>query len=216
MKNKTYGYIALVIGLIVFNVIALVIPVDHTSAFWTVFAFTNAAFVAQLVIWKRAFKKANGLKSKFLGIPIAYVGILYLIAQIICFAVIVANNASAWVSIVSSVAILGISGLLMIAGEISRNAVGKVEQKVNDSTVFLRDLRIKIDSLIVDEKDPEIRVKLQELAEVARYCNQRSTNATNDIENDIINLLNGELTEKNISQGISMLKKREIVMRSDC
>ena len=218
MKNKTYGYIALVIGLIVFNIIALVIPAEHTTAFWTVFAFTDVAFIALLVIWNRAFKNADGLKSKFLGISIAYIGILYLIAQIICFAVIIAINATVWVSIVSSVAILGISCLLMISGEISRNTVGKVEQKINDSTVFLRDLRIKIDSLIVDEKDPAIKAKLWELAEIARYSEPKSTQNSLEIEKNILDRFesfsNSDHTIHNLECIDDLVKTRNLVIRS--
>ena len=217
MKNKTYGYIALVIGLIVFNVIALVIPVDHTSAFWTVFAFTNAAFVAQLVIWKRAFKKANGLKSKFLGIPIAYVGILYLICQLICFAAVVASHSATWVAIVSSITILGISCLLMTAGAISRNTVQALENKVNDETAFMRELRLKIDCMIAEEKDPEIRTKLQDVADVAKYSDSRSSQYSMHEENSIekqLEVFTNNHSVQPLELIVDLLNKRNLKIQS--
>lgn len=218
MKNKKYGYIALIAGLIVFNAVSLAIPAEHSAAFWIAYSFTNVAFILQFVFWKRAFKNADEMKSKFLGIPIVYVSVLYLLIQLICFTVIVASKASEWVAIVSSISILGIFCLLIISGEISRNTVNNVEQKINDNTVFMRDLRQQIDCLIIDEKNPAIKAKLQEVADIAKYCELRSTHESIAEENNIKNQLeafsNITHTVQILDLIVDSLNKRNVIIRS--
>ena len=89
-KNKGMAYAILAIAFVLFNVIAFAVPTAKTATFWIAYAFTTIAFASQIVIWKFAFKSADTLKSKFLGIPLISVGITYLIIQIIAFAVFMA------------------------------------------------------------------------------------------------------------------------------
>lgn len=80
--------IILVIAFILFNVIAFAAPTDKTTAFWIAYAFTVIAFALQIGIWNLAFKASETLKSKFLGIPIIYVSVVYFTLQLIAFAVV--------------------------------------------------------------------------------------------------------------------------------
>ena len=73
-KNTKLAYAVLGIVFILFNVIAFAVPTDKTTAFWIAYAFTVVAFALQVGIWNAAFKVTETLKSKFLGVPIIYVG----------------------------------------------------------------------------------------------------------------------------------------------
>ena len=218
MNSKKYGYIAIIVGMAVFNIVSLIIPTEHSVSFWITYSFTNIAFILQILFWRRAFEKSNEIKSKFLGMPIAYISVLYLFFQIICFTIVVASNAQTWVSIVFSVAILGIFCLFVISGEISRNIVRKVEQKVNDDTAFIRNLRQKIDCLIVDEKDPAIQAKLLEVADVAKYSELRSSQESLAEENDVLKHLEAFLSDFHTVQTldliVNLLNKRNIIIKS--
>ena len=86
-KNTKLAYAVLGIVFILFNVIAFAVPTDKTITFWIAYAFTVVAFALQIGIWNAAFKATETLKSKFLGVPIIYVGIVYLVLQLIAFAV---------------------------------------------------------------------------------------------------------------------------------
>jgi len=217
MKNKKYGYIALIVGLIVFNAVSLAIPAEHSVAFWIAYSFTNIAFILQFVFWKHAFKNANEMKSKFLGIPIVYVSVLYLLIQLICFTVIVTSKASEWVATVSSIFILGIFCLLIISGEVSRNTVRTVEQKINDNTAFIKKIRQQIDCLIIDEKDPVIRAKLQEVADVAKYSELRSSQdcivEEKYVEDQLETFSNNSHTVQILDLIVNSLNKRNIIIR---
>lgn len=97
-KNKGMAYTVLAIAFVLFNVIAFAVPTSKTSTFWITYVFTAIAFALQIVIWKFAFKGADTLKSKFLGIPLISVGITYLIIQLIAFAIFMAfpNHLAAY------------------------------------------------------------------------------------------------------------------------
>ena len=158
------------------------------------------------------------MKSKFLGIPIIYVSVLYLIVQLICFTVIVASKAQSWVAVVSSVSILGVFCLLIISGEISRNTVKNVEQKISDNTTFIKNFRQQIDCLIIDEKDPVIKAKLQEVADVAKYSESSSTHESiieeNNVKNQLEAFSNDTHTVQILDLIVDSLNKRNIIIRS--
>lgn len=130
-KNQKLGYCVLGIAFALFNVIAFAIPTVKTAGFWIAYVFTIVAFALQIAIWKTAFGKSKTLKSKFLGFPIIYVGIVYLIVQLIAFAVFMVFTAlPTWISLVICAVIAGVSGICLITTEIGRDEVARVESKV--------------------------------------------------------------------------------------
>ena len=85
-KNSTKGYIILGILFALISIIAFAVPTIKTETFWIAYAFTAAAFAAQILIWKKALGNEE-LKSKFLGFPVVHIGIAYAIVQTVAFAV---------------------------------------------------------------------------------------------------------------------------------
>ena len=130
-KNKGMAYTALAITFALFNIIAFAVPTAKTSTFWIAYVFTAIAFASQIAIWKFAFKGADTLKSKFLGIPLISVGITYLIIQIIAFGIFMAFPiAPTWIAIVVCALILGISAICLIGTETGREEINRGEEKV--------------------------------------------------------------------------------------
>lgn len=187
MKNKNLGYGVLGILLVLVSVIAFVIPTEKTGTFWIAYVFTAIAFVAQIAIWKTAFGKEDTLKSKFLGLPVVYIGIIYLVVQIVAFAVFVALPAlPIWSAIVACAAILGFSVILMIAGEVGHGEIERVEAKVQNKVLFIKDLQTNIELLADVETDTEIKRALQQLAENVRFSDPMSDGSLREIEENII------------------------------
>ena len=141
MKNKNLGYVVLGILLVLVSIITFVIPTEKTGTFWISYVFTAIAILAQIVIWKNTFGKEDTLKSKFLGLPVVHVGIVYLVVQIVAFAVFTAVPVlPIWSAIVACVAILGFSVIFMIAGEAGRGEIERVETKVQKKIFFIKEL----------------------------------------------------------------------------
>lgn len=186
MKNKNLGYAALGIILLLLSVIAFAIPTEKTGTFWIAYVFTIISAVAQIAIWKNALGKENTLKSKFLGLPIVYIGIVYLVAQIVAFAVFTAvPTLPIWSPLVVCVAILGISAIFMIVGEAGRGEIERVEAKVQKKVFFIKALQADVELLIDRETDTEIRTALQQLAEKIRFSDPMSDDTLSKIESTI-------------------------------
>ena len=185
-KNSTKGYVILGIIFALIIIIAFVVPTMKTATFWIAYVFTAIAIVAQIVIWKNALGKEDTLKSKFLGLPVVHVGIVYLVVQIVAFAVFVAVPAlPIWSAIVACAAILGFSVIFMIAGEAGRGEIERVEAKVRKKVFFIKELQADVELLIDREADAEIKTALQQLAEKIRFSDPMSNNTLAEIESAI-------------------------------
>ena len=128
-KNKGLAYSALAIAFMLFNVIAFAIPTEKTSSFWIAYVFSSIAFISQIVIWEFAFKGTDTLKSKFIVLPLVFVGIIYLIIQIIAFAIFMAYPQTAnWISVVFCSLILGLASICLIGTDMARGEINRVEK----------------------------------------------------------------------------------------
>ena len=190
-KNKGMAYAVLGIFFVVFNVIAFAIPTAKTATFWVAYIFTVIAFVLQIIIWKFAFKGADTLKSKFLGIPLISVGITYLLVQIIAFAVFMAVSfVPSWIAIVVCTLILGISSICLIGTETGREEFNRVEQKVSKKVFYIKSLQVDIEMLANAEADADTKAALTNLAEKIRFSDPMSNELLADLESKIIDKIN--------------------------
>ena len=185
-KNKLMSYLALGIVFALFNVIAFVIPTDKTATFWTAYIFTVVAFLLQLLVWKVAFGKKDTLKSKFLGIPVIYVGATYLNVQLIVFAIfMIFPMLPVWLAIVVCSIVLAISALCAIAGQAGANEINRVEEKIKAKRAFIQFLQVDIEMLVSAEPDTETKAALAKLAEKVRFCDPMSHEMLGELESRI-------------------------------
>ncbi len=205
-KNKGMAYAVLGISFLLFNVIAFAIPTVKTATFWIAYAFSVVAFASQIVIWKFAFKGADTVKSKFLGIPLISVGITYLIVQIIAFAIFMAFSAvQPWIAIVVCALILGISAICLIGTETGREEVGRVEEKVEKKVFYIKSLKVDIEMLASIESDANTKAALTKLAEKIRFSDPMSNDVLSDLEAEIADKVNELKTAENKSAIITVL-----------
>lgn len=205
-KNKGMAYAVLAIAFVLFNVIAFAIPTAKTATFWVAYTFSAIAFASQIVIWKFAFKGADTLKSKFLGIPLISVGITYLVIQIIAFAVFMALPlAASWIAIVVCALILGISGICLIGTETGREEINRVEEKVEKKVFYIKSLQVDVEMLASAETDAETKAALTKLAEKIRFSDPMSSEALADLEAEIAANVKELKTAENKAEIIKVL-----------
>lgn len=185
-KNTKLAYAVLGIVFILFNVIAFAVPTDKTITFWIAYAFTVVAFALQIGIWIAAFKAAETLKSKFLGVPIIYVGIVYLVLQLIVFAVfMIFPLIPSWIVVMACALVLGISAICLISADAARDEINRVEEKVNQKVFYIRELQADVEMLEEQEQNPEIKTSLTRLAEKIRYSDPMSDEQLSDLDSKI-------------------------------
>ena len=187
-KNSAKGYVILGILFALVNIIAFAVPTAKTATFWIAYVFTAVAFALQIAIWKFAFKGADTLKSKFLGISLISVGITYLIIQLIAFAIFMAFPiAPTWIAIVVCALILSISAICLIGTETGREEINRVEAK---NITPPRDIQTAM-FMDFDELEPNDDYELQCLKFNFRICLTK-----NEITLEMREFVDAEVTDK--------------------
>lgn len=185
-KNSSKGYLILGILFVLVSVIAFAVPSAKNAVFWISYAFTLIAFAAQIAIWKAGLGGVEPLKSKFLGFPVVYISIVYLIVQIIALAVFLfIPTLPIWSAVVACAAIAGVSAVCMIASDVGRSEIERVSAKVQEKTFFIKQLRTEIELLADAATDVAVKSALTQLAEKIRYSDPMSNEQIADIEDRI-------------------------------
>lgn len=213
--KKQNGYLILGIVFAVFTVVAFVAPFTKTPVFWVSYLFGLVAICFQISLWNKALK-GESLKSKFLGFPVLYIGVTYLIVQLIISLIMMAvPGIPIWVVIIVDVIVLAITCILSISGDVAKTAIEKTEEKVQTKTAFIKGLKADVDVLLSEEKDPVIKKELVKLADDIRYSDPMSSSELEEIENQIAEKIAaiasaGDSKRYLISEIIGLIKQRSI------
>ena len=184
--NRIKGYCIGIILFILFNITAFAIPTTRTTTFWITYVFTIIAFIAQIFIWNFALEKTKNLQHRLWSFSIIYIGIVYLVLQIIVFFLFrIIATLPTWSAIVVSVIISGISIASILASESGVNEIKQNEIKVQNKISFIRVLQTEIDLLINREKDDDVRLALENLAQKIRFSDPMSSEQLKVLENEI-------------------------------
>jgi len=185
-KTNFKGYVILGTLFVLLSVIAFVIPTLKTGTFWIAYIFTAVAFVTQVAIWKKAFDRENTLKSKFLGLPVIHISIVYLIVQIIAFALFTAMPLlPSWSAVVACTVILGVSAVCMISADTGRDEIDRVEAKVQKKVFYIKALQVDVEILADEENDFATKTELNQLAEKIHFSDPMSCDELSELEEQI-------------------------------
>lgn len=185
-KNSSKGYLILGILFILVSVIAFAVPAAKTAAFWISYAFTVAAFAAQIIIWNAVLGRSESLKSKFLGFSVVHTGIVYLVVQIIALIVFLfIPTLPIWSAVVACAVIAGVSAACMIASDVGRGEIERVSAKVREKAFYIKQLQADVELLAGAETDTTTKSALIQLAEKIRYSDPMSDEQLADIEDRI-------------------------------
>ena len=184
-KDSVKGYALIGIIFILITVVSLAIPTSKSAAFWIAYIFTIVALAAQIVLWKRTFGHKE-LKSKFLGFPIIHIGIVYLVVQIaVLFIFVFAEKLPTWSALVICTAIAAIAAIFMIAADVGRTEIERVEQKIKGKVFYIKNLQVDMEILASAEKDTKTKEQLEQLAEKIRFSDPMSNEQLASLEEKI-------------------------------
>lgn len=212
-KNSTKGYGILGILFALISIIAFAVPTTKTATFWIAYVFTAAAFAAQIFIWNKALGKDAAIKSKFLGLPVVHIGIVYAIIQTVAFAVFLfVPTLPAWSAIVVCSVIAGASAVCMVSADAGRNEIERVEAKVQKKVFYIRELQADVELIADAETDTDTKTALTQLAEKIRFSDPMSNERLADLENKIstkvLELKTAANKVENIAELTSLLDER--------
>lgn len=186
VKQLVIGGIALALYL----VITLAVPFPRTAAYWVAFVFGLIAIAAQAYVMRAAFDQGEPVKSKFYGYPIARIGIIYLVLQIVVSLLIMALGFAfkvpAWAALIVCVLLLGVSAIGFIAADIMRDEVERQDAALKANVKTMRALQSKAASVAGLCADEETKKTLTALADQFRYSDPVSSDAVAGIEADLV------------------------------
>lgn len=177
------GIVGLGVLLILYILIAFLIPFVHTAVFWVSFVFTLVAFAVVSAALYIAFGKHPGAKSKFYGFPIARIGVIYGIVQLVAGLILMGIGlwVPVWVAVLIYAIALGVAAIGLISADAVREEIQRQDVKLKKDVSFMRNLQSKVCQMATQCDVSE----LKKFAEDIRYSDPVSSDAIGDIEQEL-------------------------------
>lgn len=175
---------------VLFNVIAFVSVgwagiEKYTPSFWIGYIFITVAFIGQIICTYFALKD-NDLKKTFYNISLvstSYTGLI--LSFIIGGLCMIISPLPYWVGIILCAIVLGINVITVVKASAAIDIVGNIDEKVKESTLFIKALTVDAENLMSSAKSENIKAECKKVYEAVRYSDPISNGALTSIESDI-------------------------------
>lgn len=206
-KNSKRALAALAAVIIAFSVIAFILPLPKNNVFWVSYLFGVISVVVQAYVLKIAFHGAICVKNKFYGFPIAKIGIIYMITQLLfsIIAIVLAQYIPIWVVVIVFVLMFCVAFIGVIGADAARDEIERQDKKHDSNIQCIQELRSKVYSLIAQMENVEAKKVLSELSEAFKYSDPVSNDCLADIENEL-HIMVDELQQCVIDSDIQNVK----------
>ena len=186
-KNALRTIVVAAVLLVIYHLIAFLVPFVHTGAFWVSYVFGLVAFGVAAASIYIAFIKNPDAKSKFYGFPIARIGVIYGVMQLIASLLFMALAAilPAWIAVLVYALGLGAALIGLISAETVVEQIKEQDIKLKGDTTLMRTLQSKVNQLSSQSGDAAIKA----LAEEFRYSDPVSSDALAEIERDLASVV---------------------------
>lgn len=186
-KGKFQTILILAISLLAYLVLAFAIPFAKTAVFWLALTFTLAAFGVQVYVLKLSFEKGKDARSKFYGFPIARIGIVYLIVQIVLsfLFMALAKVCPVWGAVVVFALLLAAAAVGVIAADAMRDEVERQDAQLKTDVAAMRALQSRAAALVSRCEDAELKADAQKLSDAFRYSDPMTNNTTRYAEHEL-------------------------------
>ena len=186
-KDMIRWGIGLGVLLVLYILIAFLIPFVHTALFWVSFVFTLIAFGVMGASFYIAFIINPDAKSRFYGFPIAKIGAIYGLAQLIAGLVFMALAvyAPVWLAVLVYAIALGAAVIGLISAEAVAEEIHKQDAKLKKDVTLMRSLQSKLNQMAAQCDNPDATAEVKRFAEEMRYSDPVSSEALADIERDL-------------------------------
>lgn len=206
------------IALVCFNVISFVIPLEKNGTFWVGYIFGMLAILLQLVVMKVAFDGAESIRSKFYGFPIARIGVIYGICQILLSFVVMALSpyVPLWIPIIIFTLMLAAASAGCIAADAVRETIEKQDEKLVKDVAAMRNIQSKMNLLVTQvDSSEQLKKALSELNDDIKYSDPVSGKATEELETELeglINELQKAVVDEENESALALCKKGKVIL----
>lgn len=175
--------------LLVYVLLVTVIPFKKTGASWIAFSFGIVSILACCGISLFAFMKGKTFISKIYGFSIFKLGVIYLASQmatsLVLFVVGAFVKVPGWIALLINIILLAFCAIGLLVAENTRDAVEEIDDQYKEKTKTVKTFNIGVEYLVDIAQDPELRKKLEDLADEFKYSDPVSSEATEDLEDKI-------------------------------
>ena len=191
-KNKVRGYITLAVLLIVFSVIAFAAPFAKTVVFWLAYVFAVIAIAYQIYVFRISFSNEGDAKSKFYGFPIARVGVIYLIVQLVISLIemVLAVFLPVWAAVIVNVFPIAFAVVGCIASDIMRDEIVRQDMRLKKDVSNMRALQSMSAALVGQCNDADLKKTIQNMADEFKFSDPVSSEQTKDMEQELQSQMN--------------------------
>lgn len=182
-KNFTRSAICLGVLLLLYILLAFLIPFPKSAVFWLSFGFTLVAFAVTGWALYTAFLKKPGATSRFYGFPIARIGVIYGGGQLVCGLAFMALGKwiPTWLAVLVYAAMLGTAVIGLMGAETVVDTIQSQDQKLKHDVRFMRELQSKVNQMAAQCSLPEVK----QFCENIRYSDPVSSEALAEIDLDL-------------------------------
>lgn len=176
--------------LVLFNVISFVSvgwagTPKYTPSFWIGYVFITLSFIGQIVCAYFALKDSD-IKKTFYNVSListSYTGlILSFVFGGLCMIIF---PLPYWVGIILCAIVLGFNIIAIVKASAAIDVVGGIDEKVKESTLFIKSLTVDAESLMSRAKSEAVKAECKKVYEAVRYSDPMSSNALASIESEI-------------------------------
>ncbi len=213
-KNMTRSMVILAIVLVVYCILVFAIPFARGGVFWLSLVFTLVAICAQFFVLKTSFDHGESAKSKFYGFPMARIGLIYLVVQLVAGFLCMALGLvlPAWVALVIFVIILALAAIGLITTEGIRDEAERQDEVLKKNITNMRALQSKTAAIAAQCEDEGTRKVLNALADKFRFSDPVSSDATAEAESGLAALtdeLQAAVLDRDSEAAVSLAGKLE-------
>ena len=186
-KDMIRWGIGLGVLLVLYILVAFLIPFVHTATFWVSLVFTLIAFGVVGASFYIAFIINPDAKSRFYGFPIAKIGAIYGLVQLIAGMLFMALAAlvPAWVAVLVYAIALGAAVIGLISAEAVAEEIHNQDAKLKKDVTLMRSLQSKLNQMAAQCDNPDAAAEVKRFAEEMRYSDPVRSEALADIEADL-------------------------------
>lgn len=188
MKKDTMRWvIGLAVLLVLYCLVVFLIPFEKTAVYWTSFVFTLIAFGVTGASIYIAFVKSPDAKSKFYGFPVARIGVIYGIVQLIAGLVAMALGEilMVWLVVLLFAVALGAAVIGLIGADAVVDEIHVQDAKLKKDVSLMRGLQSKLNQMASLCDNPDAAEAVKKFAEELRYSDPVSSEAVAEAERDL-------------------------------
>ena len=182
-KDFARSTVCLGVLLVLYMLLAFLIPFVKTAVFWISFVFTLVAFAVTGWSLYTAFLKKEDVTSRFYGFPIARIGVIYGGGQLAASLLLMALGkwTPAWLAVLVYAAMLGAAVIGLVSADAVVETIHTQDQKLKKDVTFIGSLQSKANQMAAQCSLPEMR----QFCENVRYSDPVSSEALAEIERDL-------------------------------